>query len=149
MHNPYKEGDAVLIQRKGVELEATVKQTWNHEVQVRVVIDRELLWRSVKTIKPVPEPALAPVVEDGETLLAEALKAIEFDEPAGAEIPEPIEEEPAETPVVADSLPEVVGEVTPVAAEAPPAETPVPAVPEGKKRRRGVLRKFFRDDFDQ
>lgn len=49
MINLFKEGDRVLILRKGAQVEATVKTTWLHEVQVRVE-SGELLWRTVKTI---------------------------------------------------------------------------------------------------
>lgn len=68
MENPFKEGDRVMILRKGSEVEAVVKTTWQHEVQVRVQ-SGELLWRTVKTIlrtlslpcpeDPVPFPAAA------------------------------------------------------------------------------------------
>jgi hypothetical protein len=54
MVNPFKPGDKVLIFRKGIEMEATVRSTWNHEVQVRVA-DGELLWRTVKTARLVVE----------------------------------------------------------------------------------------------
>ena len=45
-----------MIFRKGVEIEATVRTTWNHEVQVRTS-DGELLWRTVKTAWLVTEAA--------------------------------------------------------------------------------------------
>lgn len=63
MVNPFKPGDKVLIFRKGIEMEATVRSTWNHEVQVRVA-DGELLWRTVKTARLVVEAK--PEVVEGE-----------------------------------------------------------------------------------
>lgn len=47
--------------RKGVELEATVRTTFNHEVQVRVA-DGELLWRTVKTARLIAASAESPEV---------------------------------------------------------------------------------------
>lgn len=77
MVNPFKPGDKVLIFRKGIEMEATVRSTWNHEVQVRVA-DGELLWRTVKTARLVVEakpeviegdvgvdPSSSPTIQDG------------------------------------------------------------------------------------
>ena len=61
MDNPLKAGDKVLILRKGQELEATVRTTFNHEVQVRVA-DGELLWRTVKTARLI---AASVEVEEG------------------------------------------------------------------------------------
>ncbi|MBB5036167.1 prolipoprotein diacylglyceryl transferase [Prosthecobacter dejongeii] len=61
MDNPFKPGDKVLIMRKGVELEATVRTTFNHEVQVRVA-DGELLWRTVKTARLIAASAESPEV---------------------------------------------------------------------------------------
>lgn len=68
MVNPFKPGDKVLILRQGVELEATVRTTFNHEVQVRLA-DGELLWRTVKTARlivsaaVVTEPVMTPTHE--------------------------------------------------------------------------------------
>jgi len=52
MNNPYKSGDSVLIKIKGQQVEATVNQVWNEEVQVRTA-DKKLIWRTVKTVEPV------------------------------------------------------------------------------------------------
>ena len=54
MVNPFKPGDKVLSMRKGVEITATVRTTWNHEVQI-FSDTGELLWRTMKTIRMVPE----------------------------------------------------------------------------------------------
>lgn len=62
MENPFKEGDKVVILRKGIEAEAVVKTTWQHEVQVRVQ-SNELLWRTVKTILRTLPP-LSPAESD-------------------------------------------------------------------------------------
>jgi hypothetical protein len=117
MINPFKPGDKVLIQRKGIEIEAVVRSTWNHEVQVRIA-DGELLWRTVKTARLIQaaEPASstpgAPLEPDAaqvppeETSLPEAVEevaeapaSVESAEPAPApEAPAP-EEQPAESPI--------------------------------------------------
>lgn len=93
----------MLILRKGVEMEATVRSTWNHEVQVRVA-DGELLWRTVNTARliaqTVPETA-----------------------PADEEAP------PSDTPPETPSVPEVAEEPEPV-TEQGLAETPLPAAEE-------------------
>ena len=64
MENPFKEGDRVVILRKGIEAEAVVRTTWRHEVQVRVQ-GGELIWRTAKTIlrtlpAEVPTPDAVP-----------------------------------------------------------------------------------------
>lgn len=93
----------MLILRKGVEMEATVRSTWNHEVQVRVA-DGELLWRTVKTarliVQAVPETA-----------------------PADQEAP------PSDTPPETPSLPGVADEPEPV-TEQGHAEAPLPTAEE-------------------
>lgn len=88
MVNPFQPGDKVLILRKGVEMEATVRSTWNHEVQVRVA-DGELLWRTVNTAKLIAQAA-------PETA------------PADEEAP------PSDTPPETPSVPEVAEEPEPV-----------------------------------
>ena len=62
MENPFKEGDRVKILRSGIELEAVVRTTWRHEVQVRVQ-SGELLWRTSKTISRAPETGAAAPAE--------------------------------------------------------------------------------------
>ncbi len=49
MQNPFKDGDAVLTKGKGSEVQATVRKTWNNEVQVKTV-DGDLLWRTIYTV---------------------------------------------------------------------------------------------------
>ena len=84
MDNPFQPGDKVLILRKGVEMEATGRSTWNHEVQVRVA-DGELLWRTVNTAKLIaqtahevtPQPMAVPeVVEEQGAASEEAQEEI-------------------------------------------------------------------------
>jgi hypothetical protein len=66
MANPFKPDDKVLTLRKGIEIEATVRTTWNHEVQVRTA-DGDLLWRTQKTVRSVTptETALSPEPDQG------------------------------------------------------------------------------------
>lgn len=61
MVNPFKPGDKVVAMRKGVEITATVRNTWNHEVQI-FSDTRELLWRTMKTIR-MTEGESEPVAE--------------------------------------------------------------------------------------
>lgn len=92
MENPFKEGDRVVILRKGIEAEAVVKTTWQHEVQVRVQ-SNELLWRTVKTIlrtlpplspaEPVSSPAAAASLPT-ETTTAGGAESGRDDESTGA-----------------------------------------------------------------
>ena len=49
MENPFKAGDVVLTAIKKSEVEVTVKQVWNREVQVKTA-DGKLLWRTMKTV---------------------------------------------------------------------------------------------------
>jgi hypothetical protein len=58
MANPFKPDDKVRIKVKGADVEATVRLVWNDEVQVRIP-DKTLLWRAVKTVHPLDEPAPA------------------------------------------------------------------------------------------
>jgi hypothetical protein len=62
MVNPFKPGDKVLAMRKGVEITATVRTTWNHDVQI-FSDTGELLWRTMKTIRMVPDGESEPVTE--------------------------------------------------------------------------------------
>lgn len=68
--------------RREVELEATVRTTFNHEVQVRVT-DGELLWRTVKTTRLIAETIQS---EGGEQapLLAEAQPIVESETADGS-----------------------------------------------------------------
>lgn len=78
MVNPFNPGDKVLILRQGVELEATVRTTWNHEVQVRIA-DGELLWRTVKTARLIvaaPAVEQKPLEEPAQTV-EEAVETVE------------------------------------------------------------------------
>ena len=148
MENPYKADDRVLIQRKGSELEAVVRTTWKHEVQVRVVVDRELLWRTVKTVKSLDrldtpatpaivdkvEPVATPIESEANPEVGQAEPELEV-LPESNDVPDvtPASEEPATAP--ADSL---------------SSDQPAKRTGKSKKRRRGTPRKSGLDDnFDQ
>jgi hypothetical protein len=108
MENPFKQGDRVVILRKGIEAEAVVKTTWRHEVQVRVQ-SNELLWRTVKTIlrtlPPLPpaDPDSSPATAG--SLLTETTTAGGADSPEerNEDIVDAGEPDPQTTP---DELPE-------------------------------------------
>ncbi|MEO5914435.1 MAG: hypothetical protein ABIS50_09400 [Luteolibacter sp.] len=148
MENPYKADDKVLIQRKGSELEAVVRTTWKHEVQVRVVVDRELLWRTVKTVKSLDRPDTSANPDSPDTFES-AAPPIATDPPSEVGHPE--------------SEPEVLPDSHDVPEAPPPSEESVatasdslsndqPGKRTGKtrKRRRGTPRKSGLDDnFDQ
>ena len=143
MENPYKAGDSVLIQRKGTELEATVRTTWNHEVQVRAIVDGELLWRTVKTVKSLDTsdtPAIPGTVESAAIL----------------PMADPKVGQTESEPIVLPDGPDAV-EVTP-ATEEPVAtasdslnsDQPAKRTRKPKKRGKGTPRKSGLDDnFDQ
>lgn len=145
MVNPYKSGDKVLILRKGIELEATVRTTWNHEVQVRAS-DGELLWRTVKTVRSatpdigggthlatsLPEPETAPEVE----LVAE----VPSDQGS--------DDEPAASEETAQTAPDSVVADKPAYSA---AQQPSKRSRGGKKRSKSPRRRkgMIEDGFDQ
>jgi hypothetical protein len=146
MENPFKSGDKVMIFRKGVEIEATVRTTWNHEVQVRTG-DGELLWRTVKTAWLVTDggaaqsEALPPVIEG----VAEVIQQ-EDSMPAQESAPEALEEvvspelEPESMPLVEETLVEQSEEVAvEQSADTQPTQ-PAKGSRRDKKRRKGSNR---------
>ena len=70
MENPFKPDEKVLTKIKGIEVEVTVRLTFNSEVQVKCP-DGSLRWRTAKTVwrptvpadAPLSAPEPAPVVE--------------------------------------------------------------------------------------
>ena len=142
MVNPFKPGDKVSIQRKGVEHEAVVRTTFNHEVQVRVA-DGELLWRTVKTARliqaaePASDTPEAPQEPGADQAPAESSSAPEAPE----EVAEGVPSGEAAEVVAQESAPE---------AETAPAEAETVSEPvEGKgskkarKRARGLLNRML------
>lgn len=146
MANPFKPDDKVLTFRKGIEIEATVRTIWNHEVQVRTA-DGDLLWRTVKTIRSV---TAQETDQPAETLQnPEPLAEVTQVEPAhGAQGPpmlaEPVIEEPIiEEPIAEEPITENLGQ--PIE---PAPQQPETGAPKLKKRRKGILSKFIGSDFD-
>ncbi len=70
MSNPFKAEDKVLIKVKGQQIEATVTQVWNQEVQVRTP-EKKLLWRTVKTVTPIGGESTPPAAPDKEESTAD------------------------------------------------------------------------------
>lgn len=100
MVNPFKPGDKVLAMRKGVEITATVRTTWNHEVQI-FSDTGELLWRTMKTIRmaeggsePVTEPPSEEQTAPAETHLPQEQSPAQ-QETDEAESPAPVHESEA------------------------------------------------------
>ena len=68
MENPFKINDKVMTKVKGVEVETTVAQVFNNEVEVKTA-EEKLLWRTMHTVwlpgsAPIPKPAkVVPVPE--------------------------------------------------------------------------------------
>lgn len=58
MENPFKARDQVITKVKGVEVLATVIQTWKREVQVKTS-GGDLLWRTMHTVRLADE--LTPI----------------------------------------------------------------------------------------
>lgn len=139
MVNPFKPGDKVLILRKGIELEAVVRTTFNHEVQVRAS-DGELLWRTVKTARllmtgeSTPETPETPQEADANQGMAPPPPEPEAPEESArdnspAEAPEPVEMEPAPEPQL--MAPEVEAASEPKRSK------------KARKRDRGILRRML------
>ena len=175
MTNPFKQGDKVLTLRKGIEIEATVRTTWNHEVQVRTA-DGDLLWRTMKTIRSLPaletdQPADAPVTVEPATVEPGEVEPITV-EPAMAEpspvepgtvtpdtlepgTVEPVPVEPGTVepgtvePDPVEPDPVEPATVEPVMAEPLPLEPdpvkPAKGAPKAKKRGKGIIRRFICD----
>lgn len=59
MENPFQPNEKVITKFKGEEVEATVVQTWNKEVQVKTA-DGVLRWRTAKTVWYPPKPEQLP-----------------------------------------------------------------------------------------
>lgn len=59
MENPFKPDEKVFTKIKGVEVEVTVRLTFNNEVQVKCP-DGSLRWRTAKTVWRPTVPADAP-----------------------------------------------------------------------------------------
>lgn len=166
MANPFKPDDKVLTLRKGIEIEATVRTTWNHEVQVRTA-DGDLLWRTMKTIRraggeetlpPTAAPEVAP------SMLDEALHAIEYDERPTQEASATEDTQSQDAPASGEPAETEPDEAAPAATEhestaenhsmghvdEPSTSQQESTVPKPKKRRKGILRKFmFDDNYDQ
>jgi hypothetical protein len=146
MENPFKSGDKVMIFRKGVEIEATVRTTWNHEVQVRTG-DGELLWRTVKTawlvtdggaaqsevVQPVIE-GVAEVIQQEDSTPEQELAPEALDEVVSPEL------EPEGLPLVEEALVERSEEVTIEQPAHTQRTSPSKGIRRDKKRRKGSNR---------
>jgi hypothetical protein len=141
MENPFKPGDKVVAMRKGVEIAAMVRTTWNHEVQI-FTDTGELLWRTMKTIRMVPvgEPEMALGAPSGEQVVPEE-EIHPPQEQSPATPPETVEAESAAPAHVTEAPQEDLAEEDGAAPteEAPETapEEPAAAAPKSKKRRRG------------
>ncbi len=137
MVNPFKAGDKVLAMRQGVEIEAVVRTTWNHEVQIRAK-SGELLWRTMKTIRLAPEAESEVAGEDSQ---------VEDATPEDVQVQEQ-QTEVADAPEQESALPvepaddgagESAAETDEVATEGPAEvapEEPEPTAPKARKRRK-------------
>lgn len=127
MENPYSPEDKVLTKQGGVEVEATVRITFNDEVQVRTP-DGILRWRNVRTVwrKPVdvvsasderpaqPAPQQPPQIQPEEVQIQPEYAAAPSPQEAPKESQEPPQENAAEAPkeeVVSCGLPEVAEKI--------------------------------------
>ena len=137
MVNPFKAGDKVLAMRQGVEIEAVVRTTWNHEVQVRAK-SGELLWRTMKTIRMAPQAEPEVAGEDSQVDDATP-EDVQVEEQHGdtAEAPEQYSALPVEPADdgAGESAAETDGVATEEPAEVAPEE-PEAIVPKARKRRK-------------
>jgi len=123
MVNPFKSGDKVLTLRKGIEIEATVRTTWNHEVQVRAA-DGELLWRTMKTIRSVAPPATDQPAETPQNF-ASGTEVTQAEPPVEPASGEPTSGQPvSEEPVIVEPASQSTGE---------PTDDPVTVEPAGQE----------------
>jgi len=89
MDNPFKVGDAVLTVVKKSEVEATVKQVWNREVQVKTA-DGKLLWRTMHTVRN-PGVAFIPKLSQGEqTVVPQSQPVLEAPQPSTEQVQTPV-----------------------------------------------------------
>lgn len=140
MENPFKPGDAVLTFVKRIEVEATVKQVWKQEVQVKVKDSKLLLWRTQHTVW---YPGSAPIPKEPKAV---ASPVVLVGTPAMEDAPKP--ERGPETPpehFVENSAQSAALEIQSGAAEsaeeqapmhAPSAETTGVAAPRRSKKNR-------------
>ena len=149
MDNPFSPGDKVLIMRKGDEIEATVRATWKHEVQVRVA-DGELLWRTVSTVRALLPPNYpVPGGSAGETpeIMAEGRHELYcFQRSPEEETPaEPASSGPEEVLPVEDSPEAPVIDEPAEQAAAPDTESEQPGKrsKKSKKERKSLLRRIL------
>jgi len=139
MVNPFKPGDKVLAMRKGVEIAATVRTTWNHEVQI-FSDTGELLWRTMKTIRMASEGESEPVTEASseEQTAPEETHLPEDQSPAQAETAEAESAAPAhESEATQEDLSaEDEAASTEETPEVAPEE-PATVAPKSRERRKG------------
>ena len=139
MVNPFKPGDKVLAMRKGVEITATVRTTWNHEVQI-FSDTGELLWRTMKTIRMVPvgDSESTTDAPSGEQAVPKEIHLPQEKSPAS---PETVEAESAAPAHVSEAPEEDLSEEDGAAStEEPPEvapEEPAAVRPKSRERRKG------------
>lgn len=148
MVNPFKPDDKVLILRKGIEIGATVRTIFNHEVQVRTE-DGELLWRTMNTIRSV-EPPVEEKPEEIPHVPEPVSEITKDDSPEEPTIEEPTIEEPAiEEPAIEEPTSSSVDEEVLNPSSEPQPQKPDKGSRKSKKRGKGFLSKFLADDYDQ
>jgi len=128
MTNPFKPEDKILTKVKGMEVEATVRQVWNEEVQVRIP-GGALLWRTIRTVRL---PSSEPPGTTEETAMNTPGSVVASVAGPEESIPAPViattGSEPEQKPVeaIASSVPEV--------GEAAPASLPHQNSPAAKQK---------------
>ena len=151
MVNPFKPDDKVLILRKGIEIEATVRTTFNHEVQVRTAYG-ELLWRTVKTIWSVmaPEPEQPADTPEGSESHSVVPHADPPEDESAMESPPASEEVVTAEPASEEAAPCNVDNQSLDQPAEPEPQKPEKGSRKSRKRGKGFLSKFLADDsFDQ
>lgn len=154
MANPFKPDDKVLTHRKGIEIQATVRTTWNHEVQVRTA-DGDLLWRTVKTVRSLPAPATNLPADTpqnpeshAEVTQAQPPEVVQMQGAPATVEPGTVEPGTVEPDTGEPGACETTNQAVDQPAE-PESQLPAKGTPKPKKQRKGILRKLmFDDSFD-
>ena len=132
MENPYKPDEKVLTKMKGADVEATVTQVWQNEVQIKTS-DGKLTWRTMHTVwypgaSPIPKPERPKAVVTQGSTPAAPVPAESKPQPDAVSPVAPTSSESTETQVASND-----GGVP------APSDTPAPvacSTDEGKRRKK-------------
>ena len=147
MDNPFKPDEKVVTKVKGADVEATVAQVFNNEVQVKTA-DGKLLWRTMHTVwspgsTPIPKAA-KPKAEVTPPVVPQPPVQNESPQPAEPLTPPPVEASteqsgvPVEPTTSESNQPQPASETSGVGESAAPSE---PVGVHGQNAKRKSARK--------